>query len=381
MKKILFINGHLKVGGCEKSLLDVLNHFDFSKYKVDLLLLEEGHDYLEYLNQSVRVIRYPLERAFGSLFDVVKRSVINRDWFSLKFRLIYTVAEKNSKSKYKKARKLFKDLEEKYDVIVAYRPGICSDLAAFSFESSKKITWWHHGEYYDFGNIEPSYQIMDYLVAVSKSSSEIIRNYYPQFTDKIRVVPNMIDTDGLLSLSGQPEIKQNEKFIIVSVGRMSPEKNMSFCAEIAKALLSRSIDFKWTIIGDGEEYEKVSRRIIDEKLDDFINLTGRLENPYPIIRNSDVLVHPSLVESQGITVLEAMALSVPVIVVDSAGPREYIKNMENGIILKPDAECFADAIYRMYSGIIDTDKMVDNALKTVKCFSPDAIIKQIEELL
>ena len=163
--------------------------------------------------------------------------------------------------------------------------------------------------------------------------------------------------------------------------QMSPEKNMSLCVEIAKHLLNKGVVFKWTIIGDGEEYDKVSRLIIDEKLGDYFYLTGRLENPYPIIRNSDVLVHSSLVESQGITVLEAMALSVPVIVVDSAGPREYIQNMENGIIMKPDAECFADMIYRIYSGEIDTNEMVDNALKTVKCFSPDVIIKQIEVLL
>ena len=381
MKKILFINGHLKVGGCEKSLLDVLNHFDYSKYEVDLLLLEEGIDYLEYLIQSVRVFRYPLEKAFGQFSDVIKESIKNKDWFSLKFRLIYFFAEKKSKSEYRKARKIFKDLEEKYDAIVAYRPGICSDLAAFSFKSSKKITWWHHGEYYDFGNIEPSYQAMDHIVAVSKSSSYIIKNHYPQFAEKIRVVPNMIDTDGLLSLSGQSNVEQNEIFSIVTVGRMSPEKNMSFCIEIAKNLLNKGVDFKWTIIGDGEEYDNISQLIIDERLDDCIDLTGRLENPYPIIRNSDVLVHPSLVESQGITVLEAMALSVPVIVVDSAGPREYIMNMENGIILKPDAECFADAIYRIYSGEIDTNEMVDSALKTVKRFTPDAVMMQIEELL
>ena len=93
MKKILFINGHLKVGGCEKSLLDVLNHFDYSKYEVDLLLLEEGIDYLEYLIQSVRVFRYPLEKAFGQFSDVIKESIKNKDWFSLRFRLIYFFAE------------------------------------------------------------------------------------------------------------------------------------------------------------------------------------------------------------------------------------------------------------------------------------------------
>ena len=92
-----------------------------------------------------------------------------------------------------------------------------------------------------------------------------------------------------------------------------------------------------------------------------------MENPYPIIRNSNVLVHPSLVESQGITVLEAMALSVPVIVVDSAGPREYIQNMENGIIMKPDAECFADIRFpdgRNYEDISTVYKIVQKASVT-----------------
>ena len=45
-KKILFVNGHLNVGGIEKSLTDLLNHLDYHKYKVDLLLLEEKGDYL-----------------------------------------------------------------------------------------------------------------------------------------------------------------------------------------------------------------------------------------------------------------------------------------------------------------------------------------------
>ena len=36
-KKILFINGHLNAGGVERSLVDVLRHFDYGKYDVDLL--------------------------------------------------------------------------------------------------------------------------------------------------------------------------------------------------------------------------------------------------------------------------------------------------------------------------------------------------------
>ena len=272
-------------------------------------------------------------------------------------------------------------LRNEYDVIVSYRPGICSILAAFAFSSKRRITWWHHGEYTEYYGAEPSFAKMDYLVCVSKSSADIVMEHYPQFCKKIRVIPNMIDSNDVVSLSKEIAESKQGPFCIVTVGRMSPEKNIAFCVEIAKNLLNKGVVFKWTIIGDGEDYDKVSRLIIDEKLDDYILLTGRLENPYPIVRNSDVLVHPSLVESQGITVLEAMALSVPVIVVDSAGPREYIQNMENGIILKPDAECFADAIYRIFTGEINTEEMIEKAVKTVQNYSPCAIIKQIEDLL
>ena len=44
MKKLLFINGHLNTGGVEKSLLDILQHIDYSQYHVDLLLLEGRGD-------------------------------------------------------------------------------------------------------------------------------------------------------------------------------------------------------------------------------------------------------------------------------------------------------------------------------------------------
>ena len=48
-KKILFINGHLNVGGIEKSLVDLLNWIDYSRYDIDLLLLEGKGDYVESL--------------------------------------------------------------------------------------------------------------------------------------------------------------------------------------------------------------------------------------------------------------------------------------------------------------------------------------------
>ena len=54
MKKILFINGHLNTGGVERSLVDVLKHMDYTKYAVDLLLLEDTGDYVSELPPEVK---------------------------------------------------------------------------------------------------------------------------------------------------------------------------------------------------------------------------------------------------------------------------------------------------------------------------------------
>ena len=57
-RTILFINGHLEAGGCERSLTDVLKNINYDKYEVDLLLLERRGDYLEEIPQEVNIKLY-----------------------------------------------------------------------------------------------------------------------------------------------------------------------------------------------------------------------------------------------------------------------------------------------------------------------------------
>lgn len=67
MKKILFINGHLNTGGVERSLVDVLRHMDYTKYAVDLLLLEDIGDYASELPPEVNVLFRDLHNTYGGL--------------------------------------------------------------------------------------------------------------------------------------------------------------------------------------------------------------------------------------------------------------------------------------------------------------------------
>lgn len=385
-KNILFINGHLNAGGCERSLTDLLNHLNYDKYNVDLLLLEEKGDYITEIPKSAHVYLYSLNQAFGSIKTVIKNAVKNRDWFSLKFRIVYFFASRYGKKHLKKCKKLFRKLRPEYDTIIAYRPGICTDLAAYTFSSQNKISWWHHGELNieepNLSALNDAYQYMDHIVAVSDSSAKILRDHFPNATAKITVIPNMIIPELLRKKSEeyQPFVSK-DKLTLVSVGRMSPEKNMTLCPYVGEALNNKGIDFQWYLIGDGEDYQRIETVIRDRQLENFFILTGRLVNPYPYMKEADILIHPSLVESQGITVLESMALGTPVVVVKSAGPSEFIKNGTNGILVDADCDKIVKAILR-YIGDEELKKLcIENAIQTVQMYSPNRIISLSETLL
>ena len=261
-KKILFINGHLDSGGCERSLIDVLKKLDYKKYEVDLLLLEHTGDYLEEVPEEVNIKVYSLDNAFGRLVPCLVRAIRKKDWFSFWFRVEYICGTKVSRHFMVCMRKLFKDLRKSYDIVIAYRPGICTELAAFTFQANKKISWWHHGEmnlsYHEIKSLDMAYKKMDSIVAVSNSSKKLLEEQFADIKKKLYVVSNMIDPVELIKKARKymPVEFQNTKFKIVSVGRMTPENTAvlfsapSETGKSTQAGLWEKYRGTWTVNGD-----------------------------------------------------------------------------------------------------------------------------------
>lgn len=384
-KTVLFINGHLKVGGCERSLVNVLKNIDFDEYSVDLLLLEELGDYANEIPEDVRIRLCSLNNAFGSFSNCITQAVKNKDFFSVFFRIFYVFAKKISTKCFRLLRYLFKDLSCNYDAVIAYRPGICTELAAYVFKGKKKISWWHNGEMIFFEkqaeSLHKSYQLMTNVVAVSESSAKLVTDTFPDISDKVKIIPNMLCSEDikLKAKQKQDEIKKQDGVLtLISVGRLSPEKNMTLCPKIGKALSEAGVDFRWYIVGDGEDEMKIKDLIRAFHLQNEMISVGRLSNPYPLIEEADMLVHPSLVESQGLTLLESMALGTPVIAVESNGPKEFVINGENGLLVDADTVEIYSAIMKLKTDESMKKRFVDNGFETVKKFSPDVIMKKIK---
>ena len=172
----------------------------------------------------------------------------------------------------------------------------------------------------------------------------------------------------------------SEKLCIVSVGRLAPEKHFDNIITAAEALLEHGIDFKWFVVGEGPERGKLEALISNAHLEEKVTLVGSKPNPYPYMKNAGLFVHPSYVESQGLTVLEAMALGVPCVVTKSRGPCEFIEDGVNGLLTKQSPESLTEKVLE----ILQNKKLYQHIKQNTRCpeqFAPERVMKQIEALI
>ncbi len=379
MKHILFINGHLNTGGVERSLVDVLKHMDYKKYAVDLLLLEDTGDYVSELPPEVNVLFRDLHNTYGGFALSVRRCIAARDWMCLQLRTLFLLRKIWGSRALKSAATLLLG-EHHYDCVIGFRPGICSDLAAYSVQTDRKITWWHHGEFnVDCAAYGDMCSRMDAVAVVSQSCKEMLQGQLPGLADKLVYIPNMLDAVAIGQKAGNSPYT-GDMLHIVSVGRLAPEKHFENVFPAAKALRQAGIDFAWRVIGDGPERSKLEALIVENDLKDHVILEGSKTNPYPYMKYADLFVHPSYVESQGLTVLEAMALGVPCVVTKSRGPCEFIEDGINGLLTEQVPEDLTAKVLEILKNHALYQRIKENT-KYPGQFSPGRVMKQIEALI
>ena len=380
-KRLLFINGHLNTGGVEKSLLDILVHLDYDKYEVDLLLTEELGDYSYQLPKQVNVSLRSLNGAYGTFANVVRSSFRHRDWFSLKMRLIILFIRLFGISKISLAKKMLTD-GKKYDCVIGFRRGICTQIAAYAVNAKRRLTWWHHGTF----NVESEAYLKEAskcnnIIAVSNACRDMLCDTIPSLENRILVIHNMLDGKIIKERATlfTPEFDPS-KIHIVSVGGLVPEKHFENAIYAAKKLKEQKIDFLWHLIGDGVEREKLQSLAGESNVADVFLFEGNQVNPYPYMYHADLFVHPSYVESFGIVVAEALSLGRACVVTKSAGVMDFLVDGKNAVLTEQSADDLAEQVLKVLQ---DVD-LQNNLRIHAKCpveFGHDSIMAEIDKVL
>ncbi|MGH2574346.1 MAG: glycosyltransferase, partial [Ignavibacteria bacterium] len=125
------------------------------------------------------------------------------------------------------------------------------------------------------------------------------------------------------------------------VGRMTPGKGHEEFLNAAKLIINKSkVPTRFLIVGSasyGEElYEKKIRSLASKlMLNNVIIFTGFRKDIPRILNAVDILAFPSHEESFGVTLLEAMAMEIPVVASNTAGVPDIVTNGKTGILIPP----------------------------------------------
>lgn len=386
-KKILFVNGNLHVGGIERSLIDLLTHLDYSLYDVDLFLLEEEGELVDQLPTDVHLKCANLSKTYGPFIKTSWENIRNGKFILVLASVICFLSHLIGKKALRLLCLLF-HVGKEYDCAIAYRVGFSLDVVSYGINSKEKICWWHNGlcnyNPKEIDSIQQSWDSFDYIVTVSEGCKKMVLSSFSMLKpEKVTVIPNMVDIDRISGLAGSvTPYSTDEGFIkIVTVGRLCWEKHIEDIPQIASELIKRGVSqFRWYVVGEGDMRSRIEEEIIKYNVEEYITLLGAKTNPYPFIKYADMMVHTSHVESQGLTILEAMALKTPCVAVASLGPKEYL-NEKNGYPISLDSSSLHVIVLRAIMDL-PCKSIVDHAYETVlDNYAPYSIVNKFNSLI
>lgn len=174
-------------------------------------------------------------------------------------------------------------------------------------------------------------------------------------------------------------------FVVGHVGRLAPEKNLTYLTEAVCLFLSQNERAHFMVAGDGASASEMRRMLDEAGLRGRCHLLGVVEGAElaDVYAAMDVFAFSSRSETQGLVLVEAMATGVPVVGLDEPGVREVVLNGKNGYLLSTDASPsqFSKALARVRALTVPgRAALQEEARLTAASYSRSSTTQQTVEL-
>jgi glycosyltransferase involved in cell wall biosynthesis len=380
----------MNVGGTEKALLTMLSEIDKEKYDVTLLMLEEfggflddipewvNIKYVNYYSDIKSVLNKPLHT---TALEQVKSGRIG-EFIKYSYFYLLSKIKKDRIFLFKHILKNYPNLEQEYDLAVAYAGPMdfISYFVTNRIKSQKKVQWIHFditkiGFNYSFAR--KIYSKFDKIFVVSEQAKDkVIENLQP-LKDKVEVFYNIVSRNLIREMAEEEGfIDRFDGIRILTVGRISQEKNQAMTIPILARLKSDGYNIRWYCIGDGGKYKEECERLIKSyNLEDSYLILGTKTNPYPYMKDCDIYVQSSLHEGYCITLAEAKCFDNPIIATNFTGAREQLIETGCGLV----SNINENDLYIKIKEVLDNDKLREKIELNLKNHTFDTS-KEIDKL-
>ncbi|MBO7445837.1 MAG: glycosyltransferase [Bacteroidales bacterium] len=366
-KKILFIMFNLAGGGAEKVLVDILQHFDYNQYDVELALIKRKGVYLSDIPKNV-IIRTLFNRFTAQLgFKLLK-------YFNIHFVNKLIIQHK---------------IKDRYHAIISFMEGYPLVVHSYLAEQAEvNISWVHtdlftyhrtkHLSIYGDKMEKACYDKMDKLVFVSKDSCSQFDKLFDINVPKT-VIYNPIPKDSIIQSANNTHVEK-KKFVIGNVARFVEVKKLDRLMRVAKRLKDDHYDIEFWLIGEGVLKNDLIKLQKQLGLEDYVFFKGFKKPAYPYIKQFDLLLITSLTEGFPLVVCEALCLGVPICSTRVTGSIEILDNGNFGILTDHDDDSIYNAVKQLLDNRNQLQYYHEKSLERSAMFDIDKAMEEIYAL-
>ncbi|MFW9851906.1 MAG: glycosyltransferase family 4 protein [Candidatus Thorarchaeota archaeon] len=225
-----------------------------------------------------------------------------------------------------------------------------------------------------------------YQIHTDYDFAELVKRWIkPKMKSKITTILNGVDVKLFNpQIKKKSELVNEEGPLIITTRRLVPKNGVIYLVKSFKGVLKKFPNAKLIIIGDGPEKERIRKEIHVQKIKANTQLIGMISNdeiPSYLVA-ADIVVVPSIVEASSISVLEAMAMKLPIVASDIPGIRE-ITNFGKNCVLVPskDPQSLAEGILRLLTSKEEAQEFANSGYQEVlQNYSWEKKAKEIEQI-
>jgi len=225
-----------------------------------------------------------------------------------------------------------------------------------------------------------------YQIHTDYDFAEVVKSWIkPKMKHKITTILNGVDVKQFNTQVNKNSALMDEKGpLIITTRRLVPKNGVIFLVKGFKKILRKFPNAKLVIIGDGPEKERIKKEIQLQNIKSNTLLIGMISNNEipSYLAAADIVAVPSIVEASSISVLEAMAMKLPIVASDIPGIRE-ITNFGKNCVLVPskDPNSLAEGILRLLNSKEEAEKLAELGYQEVlKNYTWEKKAKETEEI-
>lgn len=379
--KIAVIVRSLKYGGMERAACNQSDAFFLNGHEADLIYFSNKQKQIDPKQDGVNVIHIDLN-------SKMKNSLLGRFWdiFSRLTNLIFRKTYPMLKGYY--TSKIFKkefeklDSEKKYDLILIRGQGTFEQIWQYKDNRTVRICV-NVSKKIDSSFLDKMMSKCYYNDVRVNCNSVGSKEFYIEKFKREHITPislesikNPFFTKKVIDLSKVNNEKIPKEPYILGLGRLVKTKNFELLIDSFNELkVKYNINHKLILVGDGDDKNFLEKKCKDLGIKKDVIFAGYESNPYPWIKNSEIIVFTSKKEGLSNVLIEAMCCKTRILITESPGGMlEMMQGKLSNNIAKNDKSDISKKI----NIILKNDKSYyfedyDNALKM---FEPSKIVEK-----